>query len=138
VSAAKILIADEDGDTRDTLADLLRSDGYEVRVVSDGQQAIETVKTYLPGLALLDINMPVLDGYQAARLIRLDQKTGHCLVLVAYTACTKPSDVEFARKMGFDHHLPKGIGGDVLCSLIEALVTTKGLSSDAGPAKVAP
>ena len=58
MSTAKILIAEDDRDSGDTLADLLRSGGYEVRVVSDGRQAIEAVKTYRPGLALLDINMP--------------------------------------------------------------------------------
>jgi hypothetical protein len=100
--AAKILIADDDRDTADTLADLLRLSGYEVHIVSDGRQAIEAAGTDLPGLALLDLDMPLL----------------------------------VARKMGFDHHLPKGIGGEVLCALIEALVTTEGLSS--GAAKVAP
>jgi DNA-binding response OmpR family regulator len=133
VSVAKILIADDDRDASDTLADLLRRERYDVRVVSDGQQAIEAVEAYLPGLALLDIKLPGLDGYETARLIRLKQKTRHRPVLVAYTGCTTPSDVEFAREMGFDHHLPKGIGGEVLCALIEALVTTGELSRDASP-----
>lgn len=94
-------------------------------------------RSFLPGLAILDIGMPVLNGYDAARSIRSEGVPGRPLVLVALTSYASPSDVDFARQPGFDHHLPKGVGSDVLLALVEALVATDKLADGSAPSRIA-
>ena len=102
----RILVADDDRDTADSTADLLRFDGHEVRAVYDGGQAVETAKTFRPHVAILDINMPVMDGYEAATALRQDSI--HLdTVLVAHTSLTEPDDVMRVKRAGLDHYVNK-------------------------------
>lgn len=107
----QILIADDDRDTADTMADLLQLEGYRVRAVYDGLQAVEAARVLQPQLVILDINMPVLDGYAAAAAIRRDSAGG--VVLIAHTA-VRPVSIGLA---DFDHYLLKPIDSGKLCAL---------------------
>ena len=114
----RVLIADDNFDAADTAAMILRIDGrYDVHVVYGGFEAVEEARAFQPDLVILDINMPVMDGYQAAALLRQEQPAGRSRILVALSGRTQHEDVERARLAGFDHHLAKP-PGPAFCSLI--------------------
>lgn len=102
----RILVADDNVDAADTLAGLLRAKGHEVCVTYDGEAAVQAGAGFLPELAILDIGMPRMDGYQAARALRalpcLDK-----LCLAALTGWGAQEDRARTRAAGFDHHLLK-------------------------------
>ena len=104
----RVLVADDNEDSAETLALLLQALGNEVRAVHDGQRAVEEVESFRPDVALLDIGMPGLDGYAAARLIR-SQPWGQAVVLIALTGWGLDEDVQKAREAGFDRHLLKPV-----------------------------
>jgi CheY-like chemotaxis protein len=104
----RILVVDDDRDSADTMADLLLLAGYDVRPVYGGQQAVEAVSGFAPRVAILDIEMPAMDGYAAARALRSwALEHGVQLVVIAHTAKTELRDDTNARRLGFDHVLAK-------------------------------
>ncbi len=116
----RILIADDNPDVADSLAMMLRLMGNEVRSVCDGEQAIEQAVAFAPELILLDIGMPGLDGYEAARRIREQQWDRH-LVLVALTGWGQEEDRRRSIDAGFDYHFTKPVDPAVLEKLISQL-----------------
>jgi len=119
----RILVADDHADAADTTGALLGSDGrFEVKVVYSGLQAVEAARTFEPDLVLLDINMPGMDGYEAAGILRSEQPLDRRLVLVALTARTSQNDIDRARRCGFDHHLSKSMVSGTLCSAIASFL----------------
>ena len=114
----RILVADDDHDTADTTADLLRLCGYEVQAVYDGLQAVKTSQLLHPHVVVLDINMPVMSGLDAAREIR--QALGAQVVLIAHTAQTGRTAHDQAGRAGFDHHLLKPVDTSRLLAVIAA------------------
>jgi CheY-like chemotaxis protein len=104
----RVLVADDNEDSAETLALLLQALGNEVRAVHDGQRAVEEAEAFRPDVALLDIGMPVIDGYEAARLIRA-KPWGRGVVLIALTGWGLDEDVQRAREAGFDRHLLKPV-----------------------------
>ncbi len=99
-----MLVADDNADAADILAELLRLLGQEVLVARDGQEAIELVAREQPDVAFIDLGMPRLDGLEAARRIRADHPA---VVLVALTGLGQRSDRDASREAGFDAHLVK-------------------------------
>jgi CheY-like chemotaxis protein len=85
---------------------LLRLMGNDVRIASDGLEAVEQAASFQPDIVLMDIGMPRLDGYEAARRIR-NQEWGRDTVLVAVTGWGPSDDDEEAAAAGFDHHFTK-------------------------------
>ena len=104
----RVLVADDNEDSAETLALLLQALGNEVRAVHDGRRAVEEAESFRPDVALLDIGMPALDGYEAARLIRA-QPWGRRMVLIALTGRGLEEDVQKAHEAGFDRHLLKPV-----------------------------
>ncbi len=105
-SGHRLLVVDDNQDAADSLAMLLRLQGHEVRVAYSGMAALELTKDYSPGLVLLDIGMPGMDGYEAAR--RLRQQPGlQNVVLAALTGWGQQEDRRRSAEAGFDHHLVK-------------------------------
>lgn len=102
----RILVADDDHDTADLAADLLRLAGHEVRSVYDGQQAIETARTFRPHVIILDIDMPRMNGCKAALALRAQDANANVL-LIAHTALTQSADLDQILRAGFDRYLPK-------------------------------
>jgi CheY-like chemotaxis protein len=113
----RILVADDNSDTADSTAELLRLEGHEVRSVYDGQQAVEAARTFRPHLVILDINMPVMDGYDAATTLRKELANAQ-LVLIAFTSLAQPADVDRVRRAGFDHYLGKPAANGELAALV--------------------
>lgn len=118
----KILIADDHPDAADSAAELLRLCGFEVEAVLDGRQAVEAAREFQPDLVILDIDMPVMNGYEAAAALREEWPMDKRLVLVALTGRTQHADIERARLAGFDHHMAKPMIGNTLCALIASFL----------------
>jgi PAS domain S-box-containing protein len=115
----RVLIADDNCDAAESLAMLIRLDGHEVTVGANGIEALELVDGVDPEVALLDIGMPGLDGYEVARRIRANPRHAG-VVLVAVTGWGQESDKARARDAGFDLHFTKPIEPDTLLALLRA------------------
>ncbi len=111
--ARRILVADDNPDAADSLALVLRLGGHEVHAVHNGQEAVEAAERMRPDLALLDIGMPGLNGYEAARRIR-QRPGGEGVVLVAVTGWGQDDDKRKAAEAGFDRHLTKPVDPQAL------------------------
>jgi signal transduction histidine kinase len=125
----RILVADDNNDALESLATLLQLSGHEVYTAANGAVALESAEQHRPEVALLDIGMPKLDGYEVARRIRA-QPWGARITLVALTGWGQDSDRRRSQEAGFDSHLVKPLDLDKLTDLLEALP-----SADAAVAK---
>ena len=102
----RVLVADDNVDAAESLASLLELDGHEIRTVHDGAAAVEAAAQFRPALVFLDIGMPRLDGYEAARRMRRMPELDGAM-LVALTGWGTEEDRARARAAGFDRHLLK-------------------------------
>ena len=118
----RILLADDNNDALESLATLLELGGHEVVTASNGALALECAERHRPEVMLLDIGMPMLDGYEVARRIRV-QPWGRSITLVALTGWGQDSDRRRSREAGFDSHLVKPLDMDKLTELLERLPT---------------
>jgi PAS domain S-box-containing protein len=116
---ARVLIIDDNRDLADGLARILRFHGHQVATVHDGPEGIEAARTIRPGVILLDIGLPTLDGYQVARILRAEG----CLsdaVIIAISGYGQEEDVRRSREAGMNHHLVKPIDLNALSSLLSS------------------
>ncbi len=109
----RVLVADDNVDSAESLAMLLSLMGHEVAVAHDGSAAVELAAQYQPEVILLDIGMPKLNGYEVARQIR-DQRWSTSVVLVALTGWGQEDDKRKAVEAGFDHHFTKPLAPGTL------------------------
>ena len=116
----RILVADDNSDALESLATLLELGGHEVFSAANGALALESAERNLPEVALLDIGMPKLDGYEVARRIRA-QPWGRGITLVALTGWGQDSDRRRSGEAGFDSHLVKPLDLDKLTELLGRL-----------------
>ena len=117
---ARILVVDDNHDSADSLGLLLELVGNEVRVVHDGQTAVDVANEFKPRVVLLDIGLPTLNGYDAARKIR-EQPWGKQAVIIAVTGWGEDVDRQRSKQAGFDHHLVKPVDLDALTALLASL-----------------
>ena len=108
IARCRILVADDNGDAAESMGTMLRLMGNEVRTVHDGVQAVEEAAAFRPDMVLLDIGMPRLNGYEAARRIRRE-RWGKDMVLVALTGWGQDEDKRRASEAGFDQHFTKPV-----------------------------
>jgi signal transduction histidine kinase len=113
----RVLVADDNEDAAQSLAMMLSVLGHEVRTAADGVAAVELGARFRPDVALLDIEMPRLNGYEAARQIRR-QPWGERVTLVAFTGWGQDEDKRRAVAAGFDHHFTKPVDPAVLQKLL--------------------
>ena len=102
----RIVVVDDNQDAANSLAIMLRLKGHDVQVAYDGRSALAAVETFRPELALLDIGLPDISGYDVARMIR-ERPCGAAIRLVALTGWGQPEDRIRALEAGFDRHLTK-------------------------------
>jgi PAS domain S-box-containing protein len=117
---ARILVADDNRDAADTLSAILELDGHEVRTAYNGLEALQLAEQFAPQIAVLDIGMPNLDGYQTARRIR-EQSWGASMLLVALTGWGQDHDRRQATDAGFNCHLVKPADPQTIGALIETM-----------------
>ena len=104
----RILLVDDNADGAFMLSELLRLDGHQVETALSGMEALERIKTFRPDVALLDIGLPGIDGYEVARRIRAEFGNG-AVRLIAITGYGREEDRELARDAGFAAHLVKPV-----------------------------
>ena len=117
----KILVVDDHHDSVDSLSRLLQAHGHDTACAYDGRQALDVFRQYEPAAVVLDIDMPVLDGYGTARAIRL-APSARLPVLVALTALGGHDARRLAFEAGFDAHLTKPARIDALLELMDKLL----------------
>jgi CheY-like chemotaxis protein len=94
--------------------------GAETAVAQDGRQALAVGETFRPDVVLMDISMPNMNGYEAARRLRA-QAWGASIVLIALTGWGRQADIEESRRAGFDGHLLKPVEAEALIAVITQL-----------------
>ena len=100
---------------------MLKLTGNETHTAYDGLEAVEAAATFRPDMMLLDIGMPKMNGYEAARRIR-DEPCGGNVALVAVTGWGQEEDKRRSVEAGFDHHLTKPVEAAALEKLLALLV----------------
>jgi len=114
--SCRVLVAEDIPDAAEMMRLMIKFMGHEVRIAADGVEAVEMARQFDPQIALLDIGMPRMDGYEAARQIRAAM--GGRVVLVALTGFGQEDDQRRAYEAGFDRHVTKPAEPDVLEELI--------------------
>jgi PAS domain S-box-containing protein len=115
----RVLIADDNRDAAESLAMLLRFEGHDVTVAHNGREALAMFNTLLPEVAVLDIGMPELDGYEVARQVR-QRSSGRAVTLIAVTGWGQEADKAQALAAGFNHHFTKPIQTEQLSLLLRS------------------
>jgi CheY-like chemotaxis protein len=114
-----VLLVEDNADAREALRVLLELDGYDVEVAGDGPQGLEIARAKTPAVALIDIGLPGMDGYEVARRIR--GLSGSRPLLIALTGYSDPDDRRRAEEAGFDAHVVKPVDPDELTRLLARL-----------------
>ena len=116
----RILVVDDDADSAECLSLMLKIRGNEVCTARDGLEALSTARTFQPKVVLMDIGMPILNGYEAASRIR-QQPWGKHMVLIALTGWGQEEDRLRSYEAGFNFHLTKPVDPPALAKLLEDL-----------------
>jgi PAS domain S-box-containing protein len=116
----RILIADDNQDAAELLKVMLEIQGHMVEIAGDGMAALELANSFRPDLALVDIGMPVMNGYELARKLR-SLPQFRSMYLIAVTGWGAEEDRARARDAGFDHHLTKPVDFQTLDRLLAAM-----------------
>jgi signal transduction histidine kinase/ActR/RegA family two-component response regulator len=124
----RVLVVDDSKEAAQSVAFLLRRWGHDVRVVYDGQTALDEVQARRPEVVLLDIGMPGMDGYEVARRLRQSEESGK-LLLIALTGYGQEEERERARQVGFDYHLLKPVEPVDLQNLLRLAVPASATAS---------
>src|SRR5690606_16950347 len=117
----RILVADDNADAADSLQRILAFYGYAVKTAYDGRAALAAALEFEPQIAVLDIGMPEMDGYELARELR--SRRGAALTLVALTGWGQEHDRRRSAEAGFDHHLTKPVDPSLLNDLLIEICT---------------
>ena len=128
--ARLILIVEDDTDNREGYAEYLTYLGYRVAQAADGESALKAARRLHPDVILLDLALPVLDGWEVARQVKSDPRTRDILV-VALSACVFPSDVKRATSSGCDLFLDKPCYPQTVADEIQRLIVARDATSSA-------
>jgi len=113
----RVLVVDDNQDAAETVAEMVECWGYEVAVAHSGPAALRAVTEHQPGIVLLDIGMPGMDGYEVARRLRVTPESREA-VLVALTGYGHEEHRRLSREAGFDYHLVKPVEPEELKALL--------------------
>jgi CheY-like chemotaxis protein len=117
----RVLVVDDNRDAAELVAEALTLSGFATCVAFDGPSALAAAPNFAPDVALLDLGLPVMDGFALARRLReLDGLAG--LRLVAVTGYGQPSDRDRSRQAGFDEHLVKPVELDRVEGVVARLI----------------
>jgi two-component system cell cycle response regulator DivK len=102
----RILVVEDQEDNRQIIRDLLSATDYEIMEAESGEQALEAVAKQRPDLILMDIQLPVMDGYEATRRIKADPAL-RSIQIIAVTSYALSGEEQKARAAGCDEYVPK-------------------------------
>jgi CheY-like chemotaxis protein len=115
--ALRVLVVEDHADTAASLAMLLRGDGHEVQVATEGETALRTAAAEPPDVALLDIGLPGMDGYEVAEQLQ-ERNTAKRPLLIATTGHGSDEDRRRSQQVGIDLHLVKPVDPDQLRAVL--------------------
>ncbi len=118
--ARDILIAEDNPTDRTRLEDILRNNGYQVRSVENGAQALEAVERSKPDVVLMDVNMPEMDGFAATRALRDNPETNG-IPVVMVTAKGQKADKAWGQMLGAKGYITKPYADDEVLSVVRSL-----------------
>ena len=113
----RILVVEDQADNLQILRDLLTSAGYEMIEAQDGEEGVRAAGAHRPDLILMDIQLPILDGYEATRRIKADPAL-HAIPIIVITSYALGGDENKARAAGCDDYVPKPYSPRVLLAKI--------------------
>ena len=123
-ATSPIVVVEDNEDSREMLMTLLSLEGFEVVGCSDGRAGLDTIVELMPSIALVDIGLPELDGYQVAKEFRA-QHPDASVKLIALTGYGQESDIAESTEAGFDAHVTKPVNKDVLMPILHKFKGTK-------------
>jgi len=116
----RILVVEDNQDTAEMLGAMFKMSGHEVELAADGFTALRTAESFRPAVVVSDLGLPGMDGYELARRIRQQERSGD-LVLVALSGYGREEDRLKTREAGFDHHLVKPADVDKILGIVAEL-----------------
>jgi CheY-like chemotaxis protein len=128
----RVLIVDDNRDSADSLAVLLRMLGHEAKTAYDGETALKVAEQFAPDIVLLDIGLPRLSGLETARRLRNDLGL-HDSLLIAMTGYGQEEDKRRSREAGFNAHLVKPVDFGELRALLERFASQRRSATGASP-----
>jgi CheY-like chemotaxis protein len=117
--AQRVLVVDDYPDSADMLAEALEDMGHQVAVAHDGEKALGVAAEFSPQVALLDLRLPKIDGFELARKLRESHGAG--VLLVAMTGLSRPEERSRASAVGFQHYFVKPVDLQKLQELFDSL-----------------
>jgi CheY-like chemotaxis protein len=129
----KILIADDDHDDVELLSRYLQSEGYTYITAKSGPETLEQIRTELPDLVLLDIDMPYKDGFTVLKEMRTNPATQHIPVIIVSAVWLDPPDIRYCRELGAEDYFTKPIERRELFSCIRTKLSEKETQDDSCP-----
>ena len=114
----KILAVDDDFDTLDIIKIKMESAGYEVDTATDGQTALNKIKSSPPDLLICDVMLPRLSGFKVSRLLKFDSGLKH-IPIILLTARTQNQDQDIGKTVGAEEYMTKPFDPDALLSLVK-------------------
>lgn len=118
---AHILLVEDNEMNRDMLSRRLIRKGFEVTIAIDGQEGVEKARSTLPDLILMDMSLPILDGWEATRILKADEATHH-IPIIAQTAHAMSGDREKCFEAGCDDYTTKPVQFRQLLQQIKAFI----------------
>ncbi len=131
---ARILVVDDDEDSRWLTSFVLEAVGHEVLLAANGSEGVEAARRDRPDLILMDVRMPVMDGFEARRLIRRDSSLRDIPIIALTATLMGDRGRERVRGAGFDGHIEKPIRASALVEQIDRYLSLE-KRSDASPEK---
>jgi signal transduction histidine kinase/ActR/RegA family two-component response regulator len=128
-SPRRILVVDDNASAAQSMAMILKLEGYDVRIAYDGGSALEAIRSFRPEAVLMDITLPVIDGHEVARRLRQDPDLASGIdLLIALTGHAGAEARRRSREAGFHHHLIKPVDPDSVLALLghSSLVPSQG------------
>jgi CheY-like chemotaxis protein len=123
MSKGRILIVEDNMDTYELMRLILELNGYETFLAADGRDGVNAALKQKPDLILMDLSMPEMDGWEAARRIRKNPKTGS-IPIIAVTAHALPGDRQRALEAGCDEYITKPMDLEELVQLVNQVLST--------------
>ena len=116
----KVLVVDDNVDAADAMQMLLSQFGHHASAAYSGSAALASLEERVPRAVIVDLSMPVMDGFELARRIR-NRPSWQSVVLIALSGYGQPDDIQRSREVGFEHHLTKPADPVTLLSLLDSL-----------------